>query len=310
MNSLRLSRNARLGMVKTLSAVFPDYFGALGARQFVRPRQRPQPRHWHQAFDGFERLTESLGEQQIPLWTRGQGPVVLLVHGWETDHYAMGGFVQPLLDAGYQVAALDLPAHGLASGREGPLPLLAQAISRIGQRLGPLHAVIAHSVGGASSALALQAYSLEASRLVLIGAPHAVRYQAQAQARMQGLSQRAIKRMEQHMQQVLGAPLEQFEVPRALAGLKQTAVMLVHAKDDPVVPITAAQANAASCSAKTLWLENGGHNRPLGDQMVIRAVMSFLKTSPRRNRYPAGLRYHAGQLHERQESLTRLSEQG
>ena len=105
-----------------------------------------------------------------------------------------------------------------------------------------------------------------------------------------GLSGRAIKRMERQIQTHLDAPLEHFQVDRGL-GIIDCQVLLVHAQDDRVVPIQAAQRNAAAAEIRTLWLDQGGHNRPLGDPQVIDSVIDFLTIRRRRNRHPSGLRY-------------------
>lgn len=293
MNAAHIRRTIGLGTVRMLSSVFPDRFARIGAKRFLEPRTLVRPQRWPQAFERFERRLVTVGDETVPLWIKGEGPRVLLVHGWESDHNAMGAFVEPLLSQGYSVAALDLPAHGLATGRRAPLLLLARAIARAGVECGELHAIIAHSVGGATSVLAMEAYGLQASRLVLIGAPQAARYQALSQGRAQGLSERSLTRMTRHIQQGLEAPLERFRTDLGLAQL-DTAVMLVHAEDDAVVPIAAARSNAAACKAKTLWLDSGGHNRVLGEPRVLQAIASFLKTGSRRNRFPGALRRPPG----------------
>src|SRR5688572_2988678 len=42
----------------------------------------------------------------------GDGPTILLVHGWGERASAMGAFIAPLTSAGYRVVAIDLPGHG------------------------------------------------------------------------------------------------------------------------------------------------------------------------------------------------------
>lgn len=293
MQSKVIRRKTRLGTVRLLSSLFPEPFGRIGAKHFLEPHTTRPSQRWSHAFDGFERRTVEVAGEKIPLWLKGKGPAVLLVHGWQNDHYSMGGFVEPLVAQGYSVVTLDLPAHGLATERRAPLPLMAEAIATVGRETGPLHAIIAHSVGGAMSVLAMEEYGLQAQRLVLIGAPQAAQDQAVSQGRAQGLSQLALKHMATRIHQALGAPLERFRTDLGLSQL-QTAVMLVHAKDDAIVPIDAALHNAAACQAKTLWLEAGGHNRPLGDERVIQAICSFLKVGIRRNRFPAALRHPPG----------------
>lgn len=285
-------RIARHTAVRLISNLFPEYFGRIGARQFPTPRPISRVQRWPLAFDGFARRTLDVQSEKIPLWLKGTGPRVLLVHGWESDHYSMGAFVEPLLALGYSVATLDLPAHGLATGRQAPLTLMAKAIAAVGAEVGPLHAVIAHSIGGAMTVLAMEEHGLQAARLALIGAPQAAGHQAFSQGRANGLSERALNRMAGQIHQALGAPLERFRTDHGLARLG-TSVMLVHAEDDTVVSIDAAHQNAAACQAKTLWLDQGGHNRPLADPRVIQAITGFLKTGNRRHRHSATGHHHS-----------------
>ncbi|WP_239143062.1 alpha/beta hydrolase [Variovorax sp. WS11] len=65
---------------------------------------------------------------------------------------------------------MDLPAHGDSAGRQTSIPQSARALRALGEALGPLHAVIAHSIGSAVLVEALHA-GLSAQRAVLVSAP-------------------------------------------------------------------------------------------------------------------------------------------
>ena len=45
-------------------------------------------------------------------WSWGNGPTVLLVHGWNGRATQLGGFVEPLVARGYRVVAFDAFGHG------------------------------------------------------------------------------------------------------------------------------------------------------------------------------------------------------
>lgn len=270
-----LGSSARMAVVGSLSAVLPGYFGSLGARAFLRPRPNTSTRHWQVAFEGFKRREISVEGQRVPFWVKGGGPLVLLVHGWERDHFAMGGFVAPLLEAGYMVAALDLPGHGEAEGDSAPLPLLAKAIAEVASVLDRPCAVVAHSIGAAMTVLAMEAYGLKPDCAVLICAPRTAKDYALAQARRQGLGRRALQQMVEQISEALGEPLERYRVDRALASLAMP-ILLVHAKDDAIVPLADAQENLRASSARSLWLPCGGHNRILGDSRMIEVVLEWM----------------------------------
>jgi len=160
----------------------------------------------------------------------------------------MGGFVSPLLNAGYSVAALDLPGHGAASGDYAPLPLLALSISEIASAFNQPYAVIAHSLGAAMTALAMESYGLKPDRAILISAPRSAEDYALAQAKRQGLSKRALQSMIEQITAALGEPLERYRVDQALTS-----------------------------QAQPLWLSGGGHNKILADSGMIDDVLQWLK---------------------------------
>jgi len=278
MTSKALDARVRLVVVGALSALWPKYFGSIGARAFMKPRTNTSTRHWESEFVGFSRREFVVDGHRVPFWLKGSGPRVLLVHGWERDHYAMGGFVAPLLEAGYQVAALDLPAHGDADGRSAPLPLLAQSIAGVAEALEQPCTIIAHSIGAAMTALAMESYGLKPECGVLISAPQTAENYALAQARHQGLSTRAMQQMVKQISNRLGEPLERYRVDRALSHIG-TPLLLVHAEDDAIVPIADAHANAQTAAARTLWLRSGGHNKLLGNSAMITDILAWLNTN-------------------------------
>lgn len=270
-----LGAHSRNTLVNALSAIFPRHFGAIGARAFMRPARDSSSGHWPSAFAGFARQQVKVEGQRVPFWLGGSGPLVLLVHGWERNHFAMGGFVAPLLDAGYSVAALDLPAHGEADGSKAPLPLLARAIAEVAACAQP-HAIIAHSIGAAMTVLAVEDYGLRPERAVLIGAPRTAKAYALAQGKRQGLAANALRAMLEQISQRLLEPIERFQVDRGLAGLN-LPVLLIHAEDDALVPLQDALHNAQARCVQTAWQATGGHNRLLGDASVINLALQWLR---------------------------------
>src|SRR6478672_7473873 len=127
---------------------------------FMTPR-RLAPREWEAAL--LRRGTPLTFGNGLVARSFGAGPRVLLVHGWEGRGMNLGMFIAPLNAAGYQVIALDGPAHGKSPGEQTNPVDFAHGLLGAGQELGPLAGVIAHSMGAASTALALR-QGLDAER--------------------------------------------------------------------------------------------------------------------------------------------------
>jgi len=104
---------------------------------------------------------------------KGQGPALLLLHGWG-DSAAGLKELQVRLSSKYKVIAVDLPGFGLSEGPQEAWDLsnyasfLGALVSKLS--IGKLHAVIGHSNGGALAIYAIATGKLKADKLVLIAA--------------------------------------------------------------------------------------------------------------------------------------------
>jgi pimeloyl-ACP methyl ester carboxylesterase len=137
----------RLG-VKTLSTLAPALSVQLLSRYMFRIRQFPRP-EWEK-----ELLEEARSHSSIPwrdgeisVWSWGEGPPVLLVHGWEGRGTQLGRFIPGLLAQGFSVVAFDGPGHGRTTTTRGSMPDQAAAVERVDQAFGPFSGVIGHSMG-------------------------------------------------------------------------------------------------------------------------------------------------------------------
>jgi pimeloyl-ACP methyl ester carboxylesterase len=109
---------------------------------------------------------------ELVTWTWGaeSAPLVLLVHGWAGRGSQLGAFAEPLVAAGFRVMTFDGPAHGESPGTEAHVPLFAQCIAEIAEKSGGVHAVIGHSMGAASAAMATL-MGMKPRGLVLLAPP-------------------------------------------------------------------------------------------------------------------------------------------
>src|SRR5215468_8096629 len=120
--SVRLLQSALRTTFPVLSAVAPPLAARLAGRLFATPpRHKTSEREWivlSRATPGRVRC----GRRTIATWSWGEGPTVLLVHGWGSRGARLHSFVEPLVAAGYRVVAFDAPGHGDTAGRTSSLP--------------------------------------------------------------------------------------------------------------------------------------------------------------------------------------------
>lgn len=267
MNSLSWVR----GINATLGRVAPKWAAQRMRQLFVTPNEYA-PRDWElPLLASSERVTLRFGLSALR-W--GEGPAVLLMHGWEGRPTQFATLIEKLVGAGYGVIALDGPGHGRSPGREADIVLFARALLEASSELPPLRAVIGHSMGGASALLATQ-MGLRAETLVTIGAPSNVLGVLRGFARMLGLPPQARSRFIRLMEARTGIAAKQLDVARYELDFPG---LVVHAEDDRYVRVgEAAAIHEAWPRSRLLRLKSGGHHRVLADAAVTEAILELLE---------------------------------
>ena len=230
------------------------------ALRTVRPLRLP---HLGPVTPG-DRFDIPFGQISLPAWSAGEGPTVLLVHGWEGSHHDMSALALTLVVEGYRTVVFDMPAHGAASGRIAHAPLFADAIEAAARAVGPLHGIVGHSLGGAAAAIALARRTWRnpaplAPNVALIGAPSAYARMVRQIAGRAGLDEHGIDETLRHLETLV----EGFARTDAAAWahrLSDVRGLLVYSPDDRVVPLAEGERLAQAWPEARLELLDGlGH---------------------------------------------------
>jgi pimeloyl-ACP methyl ester carboxylesterase len=108
-----------------------------------------------------------VGGHSVAVFAQGKGPVVLLVHGWQSNRERLGALAEGICTKGYTAVSWDMPAHGESRGRTTSLAQFVEAIFAVQKLVGPVHSIVGHSLGGTAAALALhQGLSVQAGVFV------------------------------------------------------------------------------------------------------------------------------------------------
>lgn len=260
--------------VQWLSRWAPGTAEAAGLLLFMTPPRRAR-RAPHVPGLPVRRILLRSGAFRLSAWEWGNGPAVLLIHGWGGQASQWDAAVPALVEAGYRVIAADLPAHGLSSGRRATLPDLVQAIGTVAWHAGRVQGVLAHSLGATATALAL-AHGLPAQRVVLVAPPVDMTYYIRRLAAWMRLPEPQAHGLVGRVTRRAGAPPSAFDLRTVTPGL-ETPALVIHSRGDREVPFSHGEAVAAAWpGARLLPLEGGAHTRILGDPAVIGAAVEFL----------------------------------
>ena len=247
------------------------------AAELFRTTRRSSPR------GGEREVLESATGSRIAgmqVWSWGEGPVVLLVHGWNGRSTQLGGFVSPLVAHGYRVVAFDALGHGDSDGTQSSLPEFANCIRQVVDELGGVYAIVAHSLGGAATTYAL-AYGLDAERAVFISPPADPREFLKVFAAALGINADVRERVRRRLERRLGVPMEEMRA-QAIAPRMEIPLLVVHDRDDKEVPYSVGRSIASQWpSAEMIITEGLGHKRILGDPNVRDAAVRFVDADVR-----------------------------
>jgi pimeloyl-ACP methyl ester carboxylesterase len=214
----------------------------------------------------------------------GEGPTVMLVHGWGGCGLQLSEFIQPLLNAGYRVLAFDAPAHGSTEGIQTNGFELAQAIATVANYYTAklhqsIHSIIAHSLGATSTTLALSK-GLQTNRVVYLGAVCWLSNVLTVFAKRAKFSDQIETALRHFFLEKFGQDVWlRYGVEETALNLK-IPVALFHDLRDREVAFTESEAIARIWDgAKLIKTEGLGHRRILRDEQVIQQAVDFISNS-------------------------------
>lgn len=261
---------------QVLGRVFPEWTAARAQSRFLRPR-RARQRAWEVEVEARARRARLRTGLSALRWCDPAhgGLAVLCIHGWEGRATQFDPMAQRLLAEGFNVVALDGPAHGSSPGREANPVEFAKALLLADHELGPFQAVIGHSMGAGASALAL-AWGLRAERAVLLASPSSISGVLTRFAQFMGLPPAAEQAFFRRMARHVGFCSSELDVANVAEQLSIPG-LVIHDRSDLEVPFGDGEAIARHWpNASFAPVEGLGHRRLLRDADVIARVANFL----------------------------------
>ena len=247
-------------------------------RVFLSPQRHDRPAHELGAFASAQRSHAYYRGQRVPIysWGRAGLPVVLFVHGWEGRATQVAPYVEPLLQAGFQVVSYDAPGHGEAArSLVSVLDFAAVASQLAGSLAGPVQAAIGHSAGAAALLLAV-ARSPFTDRIIAIAPPQRPGAFLKRFAGWLSASPATERALQERLYARYGLRFHEIDNRQNVARLRAEG-LIIHDRADEDVPFAHGEALAAAWpNAKLMATEGLGHRRILRDADVVRAVVEFV----------------------------------
>ncbi len=209
-------------------------------------------------------------------YTGGEGPTVVLVHGWAGRAADWRHLAHDLITQGWRVVVPDLPGHGRSPGDQTDVFELARGVAVALDQESPV-AVVTHSMGFPATALALESGAAAPARLVALAPGRRMSRALEGFIARARLRPAFVDQLRRGIESRFGADVwEVLDVDRSVPDFTFPG-LVVHDLDDDEVPVEDARAIAAGWPGAELVTTAGlGHRRILRDDEVRDLVVSAL----------------------------------
>ena len=263
-------------LINVIGVFNTAYASKLALDLFSKPRNGQLTPHANSFLDTAT-AKSTLYYNQLPIQTyhwEGSKETVLLAHGWESNSARWRHKIQKLHKEGYNIIALDGPAHGGSGSDTFNAILYSEFINVVSEKFKPT-TFIGHSVGGMALVIFLHKndYS-HAKKIVLLGAPSAFTGIMKRYTDMMGYSQTIYKGIDKQIEFKFGNPPSYFSTADFIKNI-DTKGLVIHDKNDSVIPFQDALDIAAQFkTAKLVSTEGLGHS--LKGNFVSDKLITFL----------------------------------
>ncbi|WP_166267139.1 alpha/beta fold hydrolase [Marinobacter caseinilyticus] len=254
--------------------------GKLVNQQFFKPHRLPMPSRYEYLLDEADSHTQlKHGAQVLPVYSWGDGPVILGVHGWGGAGIQFGAYIQPLVAAGYRVVLFDAPAHGRAQGERTNLYEMTAVVGKVARQIGPVHAVLAHSLGSIAAARAV-VDGLAVQHLVMLAPPADLAAVVNGVADELQLPADVLANHRHRMEQQFGADVwPRLSLLELAPRLKAQGLVVVDYGDRSVPPDQSERVHQRWPGSQILRTQGLGHHRLLWDSDVVERVVGQVTAS-------------------------------
>jgi pimeloyl-ACP methyl ester carboxylesterase len=187
--------------------------------------------------------------------------------------------MRALTDRGWRVLAPDAPGHGESHGSTSSLPQFIGALDAVLEQLGPVQALIGHSMGSLAIARRMSDAQRDApasvEHVALVSAPSGIAFLVESFEQLFGIGEATSRHGRVLFEHRFGGRPEDYTV----LGERRidVPVLLVHDDADDVVPCDHSRQLLSRLPRAQLFTTHGlGHSGMLRDPATLAAIADFL----------------------------------
>jgi pimeloyl-ACP methyl ester carboxylesterase len=280
---MKLSQKIALVAFRTslqvMSVIAPQRASKLAFRLFATPMSRfrePDP----PVFEKAERLAITLNGQDVQIFrfNKGGKKKIIIHHGFESASANFHQYINRFVKEGWEVLAMDAPAHGKSAGKTITVPLYIQCMQRAEKSYGPFDAFIGHSFGG----LVLMHYLEQRAytnpiHVVLLAAATETTSAIDGFFRLAAIPASLRPSFDEMILELTGHPPGWFSIARIIPSLK-AQILWIHDREDRVTPFAdvAPIVEKNYAHVRFVLTEGLGHRRIYRQENIVDEVVGFV----------------------------------
>lgn len=216
-------------------------------------------------------------------YTYGEGPLILMLHGWCSNGARWRIYVNKLVCSGYKIVVVDAPGHGTAPGRFLSIFLYAKGIKTILASEKKWHTVITHSIAGLTAIAAIKnsKNQHQPSKFIMMNTFSDATAILEKFSCCLGISKKVVNGVKEQLSKYQNFPLQEFSIHKHYDTINAKG-LLIYDIDDLVVPKSEAEHITSTIKPLQIIKTEGlGHN--LKSSCVVKHVLNFVKLETNHN---------------------------
>lgn len=254
-----------------------DKAAQLALQVFSTPRRGKVLEHQKEFLDTArqQRIAFKDGLYMLYHW-KGNGPTVLLNHGWESNSFRWKYIFDDLKALDLNIIAIDGPAHGNTSGTLFTAIDYSKVIKSTIELYEP-EIIISHSVG--AMATVYNEYnnpSKQLKKLVLLGGPNSLEVIMKGYQKLLSFNDSVYNGLDKILEVKFGFKIADFKTEDFAVNITAQTLIL-HERHDRIVPVNAGKEISQKMqNVKFIETQTGGHS--LHTKENTNHIIDFLKS--------------------------------
>lgn len=263
-------------LFKVLTPIIPGIMGNYAYKIWFTPQRTKLPLQEVNAAQKAKASFIEVDGCKIRVWSWGEGPTVLFIHGWGGRGTQISSFIEPLNQKGFRVMSFDMPAHGESQGIQTNVFIIAKVLNQIVNQIDNFHGVITHSFGGIVLGHSFQSQAAPHC-LVLICPPAVVHTALNKFSDTLKLPKAIQQYISTRLKKDFGDDVfDRLSLVKNASIISQP-VLIVHDKDDDFVPYQDGEVLVNALQNGTLFETKGfGHIKILFEPTIVERIVNFI----------------------------------